>query len=177
MTFGFVVIATGLFNIPARPDWASPSAVAASSFKGQLVDARDFTDDKVAKVGTHRAQYVDTDTQIQIHIHVLSGHKTPCIGARIYMFKLQLRLQLISSYTCLLIGCSSTQVDAIAGTLATSDCFKPAVDAVAARRCKLTVVPVPLGNVQYNVCWMYPHHSVVSAGQTCGGYWSREDRH
>jgi len=33
-------VATGLFNAPARPIWATAEALAASGFQGQVVDAQ-----------------------------------------------------------------------------------------------------------------------------------------
>lgn len=46
----FLVFATGLFNTPSRPGWATPEAVTASRFAGDLVDARDFTEAEAARV-------------------------------------------------------------------------------------------------------------------------------
>ena len=46
----YVVVATGLFNTPARPSWASAEALSNSGFTGQVIDAQDFTHAKVAKV-------------------------------------------------------------------------------------------------------------------------------
>lgn len=47
---GFLVVATGLFNTPARPEWAAPEALARTPFAGLVVDARDFTDTAPAQV-------------------------------------------------------------------------------------------------------------------------------
>lgn len=49
----FLVVASGLFNTPARPAWASLEALdvqAAAGFTGQVLDARDFTDAEAARV-------------------------------------------------------------------------------------------------------------------------------
>lgn len=51
--FDFVVVATGLFNKPEHPTWAE-GLVREKPDGGSLpwvVDAKDFTDASVAKVG------------------------------------------------------------------------------------------------------------------------------
>lgn len=58
-SFDFAVIATGLFSIPSRPEWAEGLVSATPPAKGGpwVVDVKDFTDDqlplaKVSRIGT-----------------------------------------------------------------------------------------------------------------------------
>lgn len=49
--FDFVVVATGLFNQPLRPEWAEGLVRPTPPPSGPwVVDARDFTDEAAAKV-------------------------------------------------------------------------------------------------------------------------------
>ena len=55
-TFDFVVIATGLFSIPSRPEWAQGLVSASPPASGPwIVDVKDFTEDKLPLVKVREA--------------------------------------------------------------------------------------------------------------------------
>lgn len=50
-SYDFVVVASGLYSNPKTPDWAVGKLSEAPPAKGPwILDARDYTDEKVAKV-------------------------------------------------------------------------------------------------------------------------------